>query len=84
MTPASSAGRWKEETMANYMIHPDEEVRRAIIKLSDALCQWERATGIESVLIVRERGGFVYRACNGKPGIDDDITDSEIVKSVTA
>jgi len=42
--------------------HPDQEVRKALIRLCDALCTWERATGLESVLILREQGGFQFRA----------------------
>ena len=61
------------------MIHPDPEVRAAIIRLSDALCQWERSTGRESVLIIREQGGFVYRAVSGKPDVSDGIVDAQLV-----
>ena len=60
------------------MEHPDEDVRQAIVRLCDALCSWERATSRESVLIIRERGGFCYRAVSGKPNISDDITDEQL------
>lgn len=60
------------------MSHPDRDVEIAIIRLSDALCQWERATGRQSILIVREQGGFVYRAASGKPNIPDDIADEQL------
>lgn len=63
------------------MKHPDKEVQAAIIRLSDALCAWERDTGRESVLIVRENG-FCFRAVNGKPNIPDDITDEQIKKVI--
>ncbi len=62
-----------------YMQHPDEEVRQAIIVLCDRLCSWERNTGIESILIIREQGGFVFRAASGKPGIPDDIPDAQLI-----
>lgn len=62
--------------------HLDPEVRQAIIRLSDALCTWERATGRQSVLIVRERGGFCYRAVSGKPGIPPDIPDGNLFKMI--
>lgn len=62
------------------MQHPDPDVERAIIKLSDALCSWERITGRESILIVREEGGFSYRAVSGKPGIPDDMTDEQFLE----
>lgn len=58
--------------------HPDQEVRKALIRLCDALCSWERATGRESVLILREQGGFQFRAQSGKPiaRMHDDVSDS--------
>lgn len=59
--------------------HPDSDVQQALIKLSDALCTWERNTGRNSVLIVREEGGFVYRAVSGKPGVPDEIPDSKLM-----
>lgn len=65
------------------MIHPDKEVQAAIIRLSDALCSWERSTSRESVFILREQGGFCYRAVSGKPGIPDEITDSQIIYNIT-
>lgn len=64
------------------MKHQDPEVQQAIVKLSDALCTWERATSRESVLIVREVGGFEYRAVSGKPGISEDITDEQLLQMV--
>ncbi len=64
------------------MEHPDQDVRQALIRLSDALCTWERSTGRESVLVLREAGGFVYRAVSGKPGIPDDISDSDLMKTI--
>jgi hypothetical protein len=68
--------------MAAWSPHPDPDVQKAIVALSDALCQWERATGRESVLIVREQGGFVYRAQSGKPGIPEDIPDQQLLQMV--
>lgn len=64
--------------------HPDPEVNQALIKLCDALCTWERNTGRNSVLIVREEGGFVFRAVSGKPGIPDDVPDSKLCFWATA
>lgn len=63
------------------MEHPDAQVRDAIIKLDDALCGFERNTGIESVFILRERH-FAHRAVSGKPGVPEDITDAQIVKNI--
>jgi len=64
------------------MKHPDPDVQTAIVKLSDALCSYERATGRDSVLIIREQGGFEYRAVSGKPGVSDDIPDEQLFEGV--
>lgn len=64
------------------MGHSNSEVRKAIIRLDDALCTWERATSIESVFILRETGGFVHRAVSGKPNVPLDITDATLVKNI--
>lgn len=50
----------------SFMQHLDPEVRQAFVRLTDALCTWERSTGRESVLILKEAGGFVYRVMSGK------------------
>jgi len=65
-----------------YNEHPDKEVTAAIIRLSDALCQWERGTGRESVLIIREVGGYSYRAQSGKPNVPDFVTDEQLIGMV--
>jgi len=64
------------------MQHPDPEVRQALVRLTDALCTWERNTGRESVLILREVDGFVYRAVNGKPDVPNDIEDAQLMKLI--
>jgi len=64
------------------MEHLDDEIRQTITRLADLLCQWERSTGRESVFILREQGGFCFRAANGKPNIPDDITDDQIIKTI--
>jgi len=66
----------------SYTEHKDPEVDRALIRLDDALCSWERATGIESVLILREQGGFIHRTTSGKPNIPEDITDAQLIKNI--
>jgi hypothetical protein len=63
------------------MTHPDKYVQSAITNLSDALCMWERATGRESVVIIREET-FSYRAVNGKPGVPEDIDDADLLAIV--
>ena len=65
-----------------YLEHKDPEVQKAIIRLDDALCSWERATGIDSVLILREQGGFRHRAVSGKPDVPVDITDADLIKNI--
>lgn len=64
------------------MTHPDREVQQALVRLNDALCSWERSTGRQSVLILREEGGFICRTQSGKPGIPDDIEDSMLLNMI--
>lgn len=63
------------------MEHPSDEVRQALIQLNDALCTWERATNRQSMLILREEGGFVQRSASGKPLPDSmsDISDADLL-----
>ncbi len=76
--------------------HPDPDVQQAIIRLCDALCSWERSTGRQNVLIVRENNGempgdamrapgFFFRADTGRPlGMDqNDITDADLLDHFT-
>lgn len=42
-----------------FMERPDPEVRKAIVRLADALCSWERSTGRESVLIIRKQADLL-------------------------
>lgn len=78
------------------MDHPDSELNRAITKLCEAIISWERATGRQSVLILRENNGegpgermtepgYVFRAVNGIPlGRDnDDIPDDDLMRPFT-
>lgn len=62
--------------------HPDPAVNQALIQLADALCTWERGTGRQSVLILREQGGFEFRAQSGKPSINKDIPDALLFGSL--
>ena len=62
--------------------HSDPDVQAALIRLCGLLCSWERATGRESLLILRETGGFQFRADCGKP-LDsslDDVTDEQLTQ----
>lgn len=65
------------------MQHIDRDVQSAITRLNDALCSWERATGIESVLIIRGIG-FCHRSVSGKPVSDgmNDLTDHELIHNI--
>lgn len=57
--------------------HPDAEVNRALIALNDALCHWERTTGMQSVLIIREDSGWFHRSMSGKP-VDAPVSDAQL------
>lgn len=64
-----------------YNEHPNPEVMAAIIRLSDALCQWERMTGIESAFIIKEPK-WSYRARSGKPNVPDWIKDDQFLEMI--
>lgn len=68
------------------MDHPDRNVQQALIRLNDALCTLERNTGRESVLILREQGGFEHRSVSGKPFCRsaDDVTDEDLFRIFSA
>ncbi len=68
----------------NYQEHSDSDVQAALIRLCDVLCTWERSTGRESLLIIREVGGYHFRADCGKP-LDsalDDMTDEQLMRGL--
>jgi hypothetical protein len=70
----------------HFQQHPDPEVQDAIIKLCDRLCMYERATSRESVFVLREQGGFCFRADSGKPldsGLDD-VPDQMLLDRMAA
>ena len=64
------------------MEHPDGEVNSALIRLADALCEWERSTGRQSVLILREQGGFERRYASGKPIDDRMVADQDLFRII--
>ena len=66
------------------MEHPDPEVVAAVIRLLDVLCQWERAIGRSSVVVIREVEGFEVRAVDGKPDIPADIPDAQLFQMLKA
>jgi len=59
------------------MNHPNDEVRAAMILLCDALCNYERACGRQSILIFMEQDRLEFRAVNGKP-VPPDVPDSKL------
>jgi len=63
------------------MEHSDENVNLALIRLNDALCNWERVTTRTSCLILREAGGFEHRSCSGKPlwNSNQDVSDDQLM-----
>jgi len=60
--------------------HPCEDVNAALVRLNDALCTWERSTGLETVLIVRG-AKWQHRSMSGKP-MSDSISDEELMRFV--
>lgn len=62
--------------------HLNERVQQKLIELNDVICEWERATSRESVLIFREVGEFCYRSVSGKPGVPNDISDVDLMKNI--
>lgn len=65
----------------SYAQHPSTEVRNALVRLCDALCSWERSTSMTSALVLRESGGFVFRALDGTPlsPAQNDVSDEQLV-----
>jgi hypothetical protein len=79
--------------MSDLFSHPDRDVDVAVLRLCQALVCWERATGRQSVLILRENNGelagerikapgYVFRAVNGCPlgSSNDDLPDDHILR----
>jgi hypothetical protein len=61
--------------------HLFNSVQQAITQLADALGEFERDTGIQSALIIRQGDGFEYRALSGKP-IPDGVSDDDLLIQV--
>lgn len=60
--------------------HPCPEVRAATIRLLDALCTWNRNTGRENVVILKDTAGCEYRTLSGVPQ-PEDITDAQLLEA---
>jgi hypothetical protein len=58
--------------------HPSPEVRAAAIALADALCQFERATGSSSVLILHTQHSAAFRCLDGKP-VPPSVPDEQLL-----
>ena len=63
--------------------HKDKEVQAALVRLLDALCTWERATGRRSLLILKE-DDYCCRADSGKCVIPEDLSDEYILSAFQA
>ena len=58
------------------MQHKNQAVQQALTAINDALCEMERNTGNQSVLILRDQSGFEHRSMSGKPiEYVDGLTD---------
>lgn len=68
--------------MSAWTPHINPDVNTALVRLNDALCTWERTTGRQSVLIIREEGGWSHRSMSGKPGIPEDVRDSMLLAQI--
>lgn len=60
--------------------HPSPDVQAAIVQLTDALIQWNRSTGRDNLVIIRDTVGAEYRALSGAP-IPDDLTDAHVLQA---
>lgn len=60
--------------------HPSEEVRRAAVRLLDALCSWERTTGRKNIVIIKDGVGCQYRSLSGSP-LPADVTDAQALEA---
>ena len=58
-----------------------EAVQRALTKLCDELCSWERSTGQTSAFVLRMSNGAEFRAASGKPGVPNDVSDELLFQS---
>ena len=60
--------------------HYNPEVQAALTRLAEVLAENVKKTGLRSVLIFREQGGFTRRFQDGKPFWDEfEPTDAELV-----
>lgn len=60
--------------------HPSDEVRAAAIRLMDALTSWNRNTGRENVVIIKDTIGCEIRTLSGAP-TPPDVTDDQLLEA---
>lgn len=60
--------------------HPDEGVRTTAIRFLDALTRWNRNTGRENVVIIKDTTGCQWRSLSGTPQLDD-ISDAQLLEA---
>tara|TARA_R110000772_G_scaffold256012_2_gene372419 strand:+ start:860 stop:1081 length:222 start_codon:yes stop_codon:yes gene_type:complete len=60
--------------------HPSEDVRAAAIRLLDTLTTWERTTGRENLVIIKDSIGCGYRSLSGAP-TPPNVTDEQMLEA---
>jgi hypothetical protein len=60
--------------------HPSKDVRAAAIRLIDALCMWNRSTGRENILIIKDSVGCEYRTLSGAPP-PEYVSDAQLLEA---
>jgi hypothetical protein len=63
--------------------HPCPEVRAAAIRLLDALTSWERSTGRQNIVIIKDTVGCETRTLSAAP-IPPDISDEDALANFQA
>ena len=62
--------------------HEDEKVSDAFTKLMDALITFNRNAGVNSAFIYRDTGGHVIRLEDGKPVLNLNVTDEQLLGTI--
>lgn len=62
------------------MDHASPEINAALVRLNDAICSWERDTGISTVLVMRDTAEWAHRSLNGKPGVPATVSDADLME----
>lgn len=66
-----------------YRYDKDKGIDQALLNLDDAICSFERSTGIEFSLVLKDSRGFQHRSSSGKPmeGLED-ITNEQFLHNL--